>query len=77
MPKLDHSVFDGTVSVTIKETEGLTAGQIKTLNLSICLVSVQSKAGQQRGETGREIIEKGGGETGGRKWDKREKQFQQ
>lgn len=47
--------------MSIKETEGLTAGQIKALNLSICLVSVQSRsghAGEERGESGREIIEK-------------------
>lgn len=59
LPKLDHSVFDGTRCMSIKETEGLTAGQIKALNLSICQLSVQSqgRAGEERGVTGREMIE--------------------
>lgn len=46
-PKLDHSVFDGTRCTSIKEIERLTAGQIKALNLSICLVSVLSGAGER------------------------------
>lgn len=46
LPKLDHSVFDGTRCTSIKEIEGLTASQIKALNLSICLVSAQSGAGE-------------------------------
>lgn len=46
MPKLDHSVFDGTRCTSIKEIEGLTASQIKALNLSICLVFAQSGAGK-------------------------------
>lgn len=45
-PKLDDSVFDGTRCTTIKETEELTAGQIRALNLSICLGAVH-RAGQE------------------------------
>lgn len=36
----------GVLGVSIKEIEGLTASQIKALNLSICLVSPQSRAGE-------------------------------
>ncbi len=46
-PKLYHSVFDGTRCTSIKEIERLTASQIKALNLSICLVSVLSRAGEK------------------------------
>lgn len=45
-PKLDDSVFDGTRCTTIKETEELTAGQIRALNLSICLGTVR-RAGRE------------------------------
>lgn len=46
LPKLDHSVFDGTRCMSIKETEELTAGQIRALNLSICLDAARSRAGE-------------------------------
>ena len=46
LPKLDHSVFSGTTCTSIKEIEGLTASQIKALNLSICRVPAQSGAGE-------------------------------
>lgn len=55
LPKLDHSVFEGTKCTSIKEIEGLTDSQIKALNLSICLVSAQSGAGEE--VSGREITE--------------------
>lgn len=47
--KLDDSVFDGTRCTTIKETEELTAGQIRALNLSICLGAAH-RAGREPSE---------------------------
>lgn len=82
MSKLDHSVFDGTRCTRIKETEGLTAGQIKTLNPSICLVSAQRRAGQDRGsDWQRDYREETrgtrGGGAGGGKRDERRRQTEE
>lgn len=54
----------------IKETEGLTAGQIKAVNLSICLISVQSKGRAREGSERQDYKEEisGGGEAGDREW---------
>lgn len=49
-PKLDDSVFDGTRCTTIKETEELTAGQIRALNLSICLGAARRAGRESRAE---------------------------
>lgn len=54
--------------MSIRDTEGLTAGQIKALNLSTCVVCVPSRAGQARGASGGEITEErfyGRGQAGG------------
>lgn len=59
-PKLDDSVFDGTRCTTIKETEELTAGQIRALNLSICL-----GAARRAGRESRASERASGGDYGG------------
>lgn len=57
-PKLDDSVFDGTRCTTIKETEELTAGQIRALNLSICLGAARRAGRESRlSERAAEIME--------------------
>lgn len=49
LPKLDHSVFDGTRCTSIKEIEGLTGSQIKALNPSICLFFFSAQSGAREG----------------------------
>lgn len=54
-PKLDDSVFDGTRCTTIKETEELTAGQIRALNLSICLGAARRAGRESRASERRRL----------------------
>lgn len=62
--------------MNIKETEGLTAGQIKALNLSIRLMSVQSKGRAREGSEWQDYKEEipGGGQACDRKWKETAKQ---